>query len=127
VTDLTLQPVVPRLIVYVLAAVVRGFTLAAAAVAMDDQGLRYDGRLRVSPLAHLPTCWSPSPVCSSRSDGFKPIAVDPLQLQLGRRGLPIVVAAGAATTLIVAAALRLMRPLLTVLPRYGLSGDICVD
>jgi Zn-dependent protease len=48
---------------------------------------------------------------------IKPIAVDPFELRLGRIGLPIVVAAGAAATLISAAALRLMRPLLLpVLP-----------
>jgi Zn-dependent protease len=116
VTDLTLQQVVLRLVAYVFIAAVHGFTVAAVAVAMGDQGPRYDGRLRVSPLAHLDILGTAAGVLFSVG-WIKPIAVDPLELRLGRIGLLIVVAAGAATTLISAAALRLMRPLLLpVLP-----------
>jgi Zn-dependent protease len=116
VRDLTLQQVVLRLIAYLFIAAVHGFTVAAAAVAMGDQGPRYDGRLRVSPLAHLDILGTAAGVLFSVG-WIKPIAVDPLELRLGRIGLPIVVAAGAAATLASAAALRLIRPLLLpVLP-----------
>jgi Zn-dependent protease len=116
VTDLTLQQVVLRLVAYVFIASVHGFTVAVAAVAMGDQGPRYDGRLRISPLAHLDILGTAAGVLFSVG-WIKPIAVDPLELRLGRIGLPIVVVAGAAATLISAAALRLMRPLLLpVLP-----------
>jgi Zn-dependent protease len=111
VTDLTLQQVVLRLIAYVFIAAVHGFAVAAAAVAMGDQGPRYDGRLRVSPLAHLDILGTAAGVLFSVG-WIKPIAVDPFALRLGRIGLPIVVAAGAAATLASAAALRLIRPLL---------------
>jgi Zn-dependent protease len=111
VTDLTLQQLVLRLIAYVFIAAVHGFTVAAAAVAMGDQGPRYDGRLRVSPLAHLDILGSAAGVLFSVG-WIKPIAVDPFELRLGRIGLPIVVAAGATATLLSAAALRLIRPLL---------------
>jgi Zn-dependent protease len=116
VTDLTLQQVVLRLIAYAFIAAVHGLTVAAAAVAMGDQGPRYDGRLRVSPLAHLDILGTAAGVLFSVG-WIKPIAVDPFELRPGRIGLPIVVAAGAAATLISAAALRLIRPLLLpVLP-----------
>jgi Zn-dependent protease len=116
VTDLSLQQVVLRLVAYVFIAAVHGFTVAVAAVAMGDQGPRFDGRLRVSPLVHLDILGTAAGVLFSVG-WIKPIAVDPLELRLGRIGLPIVVAAGAAATLISAAALRLMRPLLLpVLP-----------
>jgi Zn-dependent protease len=111
VTDLTLQQVVLRLIAYLFIAAVHGFTVAAAAVAMGDQGPRYDGRLRVSPLVHLDILGTAAGVLFSVG-WIKPIAVDPFALRLGRIGLPIVVAAGAAATLASAAALRLIRPLL---------------
>jgi Zn-dependent protease len=111
VTDLTLQQVVLRLIAYVFIAAVHGFAVAAAAVAMGDQGPRYDGRLRVSPLAHLDILGTAAGVLFSVG-WIKPIAVDPFALRLGRIGLPIVVAAGAAATLASAAVLRLIRPLL---------------
>ncbi len=115
-TDLSLQQVVLRLVAYVFIAAVHGFTVAVAAVAMGDQGPRFDGRLRVSPLVHLDILGTAAGVLFSVG-WIKPIAVDPLELRLGRIGLPIVVAAGAAATLISAAALRLMRPLLLpVLP-----------
>jgi Zn-dependent protease len=111
VTDLTLQQLVLRLIAYVYIAAVHGFTVAAAAVVMGDQGRRFDGRLRVSPLAHLDILGTAAGVLFSVG-WIKPIAVDPFELRLGRVGLPIVVAAGAAATLISAVALRLIRPLL---------------
>jgi Zn-dependent protease len=116
VSDLTLQQVVLRLIAYVFIAAVHGFTVAAVAVAMGDQGPRHDGRLRVSPLAHLDILGTAAGVLFSVG-WIKPIAVDPFELRLGRIGLPIVVAAGAAATLASAAVLRLIRPfLLPVLP-----------
>jgi Zn-dependent protease len=116
VSDLTLQQVVLRLIAYVFIAAVHGFTVAAVAVAMGDQGPRHDGRLRVSPLAHLDILGTAAGVLFSVG-WIKPIAVDPFEFRLGRIGLPIVVAAGAAATLASAAVLRLIRPLLLpVLP-----------
>ena len=115
-TDLTLQQLVLRLIAYVFIAAVHGFTVAAVAVAMGDQGPRYDGRLRINPLAHLDIIGTASGVLFSVG-WIKPIAVDPFELRLGRIGLAIAVAAGAAATLLSAVALRLVRPfLLPLLP-----------
>jgi hypothetical protein len=109
--DLTLQQIMLRLIAYVFIAAVHGFTVAVAAVAMGDQGPRFDGRLRISPLAHLDIPGTAAGVLFSVG-WIKPIAIDPFELRLGRIGLPVVVAAGAAATLISAASLRLIRPLL---------------
>jgi Zn-dependent protease len=114
--DLTLQQLVLRLIAYLFIAAVHGFAVAAVAVAMGDQGPRYDGRLNVNPLAHLDIIGTASGVLFGVG-WIKPIAIDPLELRLGRIGLAVVVAAGAATTLIGAVALRLIRPfLLPLLP-----------
>jgi Zn-dependent protease len=116
VTDLTLQQLVLRLTAYAFIAAVHGFTVAAVAVAMGDQGPRYDGRLRANPLAHLDIIGIASGVLFSVG-WIRPVAIDPFELRLGRIGLAIVVAAGAAATLISAVALRLVRPfLLPVLP-----------
>jgi Zn-dependent protease len=114
--DLTLQQLVLRLIAYVFIAAVHGFTVAAVAVALGDQGPRYDGRLRVSPLAHLDIIGTAAGVLFS-AGWIRPIAIDPFELRLGRIGLAVVVAAGAAATLFSAVALRLVRPfLLPLLP-----------
>jgi Zn-dependent protease len=116
VTDLTLQQLVLRLIAYLFIAAVHGFTVAAVAVAIGDQGPRYDGRLRISPLAHLDIIGTASGVLFSVG-WIRPVAIDPFELRPGRIGLVVVVAAGAAATLISAVALRVMRPfLLPLLP-----------
>jgi Zn-dependent protease len=111
VSDLTLQQLVLRLIAYVFIAAVHGLTVAAVAVAMGDQGPRYDGRLRVNPVAHLDIIGTASGVLFSIG-WISPIAIDPFELRLGRIGLVIVVAAGAVATLVSAMVLRLMRPFL---------------
>ena len=115
-TDLTLQQLVLRLVACVFIAAVHGFAVAAAAVAIGDQGPRYDGRLRVNPLAHLDIIGTASGVLFSVG-WIRPIAIDPFELRFGRIGLAVVVAAGAAATLLSAVALRLVRPfLLPLLP-----------
>jgi Zn-dependent protease len=111
VPDLTLQQLVLRLIAYVFIAAVHGFAVAAVAIAMGDQGPRYDGRLRFNPVTHLDIIGTASGVLFSVG-WIRPIAIDPVQLRLGRVGLVIVVAAGAAATLSSALALRLVRPFL---------------
>lgn len=115
-SDLTLQQLVLRLIAYVFIAAVHGLAVAAAAVAMGDQGPRYDGRLRVNPLAHLDIIGTASGVLFSVG-WITPIAIDPFELRPGRIGSALVVAAGAAATVVSAIALRLVRPfLLPLLP-----------
>jgi Zn-dependent protease len=116
VNDLTLQQLVLRLVAYVFIAAVHGVTVAAVAVAMGDQGPRYDGRLRINPLTHLDIVGTASGVLFSVG-WITPITIDPFELRLGRIGLAFVVAAGAAATLVSAIALRLVRPfLLPLLP-----------
>ena len=110
-SDLTLQQLVLRLIAYVFIAAVHGLAVAATAVAMGDQGPRYDGRLRFNPVTHLDIIGTASGVLFSVG-WIRPIAIDPVHLQLGRFGLLVIVAAGAGATLLSAVALRLVRPLL---------------
>jgi Zn-dependent protease len=116
VIDLTLQQLVLRLVAYVFIVAVHGLAVAAVAVAMGDAGPRYDGRLRVNPLAHLDIIGTACGVLLSFG-WIRPIAIDPAHLRLGRAGLVVVVAAAAGATLLGAVALRLVRPfLLPLLP-----------
>ena len=115
-TDLTLQQLVLRLIAYVFITAIHGFAVAAAAVATGDQGPRHDGRLRFNPVTHLDIVGTASGVLFSVG-WIRPIAIDPVQLRLGRIGLVVVVAASGAATLLSAVVLRLVRPfLLPLLP-----------
>jgi Zn-dependent protease len=116
VTDLTLQLIILRLVACVFIAAVHGFTVAAVAVALGDQGPRHDGRLRIGPLAHLDLVGTVSGVLFSVG-WIRPVAVDPAALRPGRIGSALVVAAGAAATLAGAVALHLARPfILPMLP-----------
>jgi Zn-dependent protease len=115
-TDLTLQLLVLRLVAYVFIAAIHGFAVTAAAVALGDQGPRYDGRLSVNPLTHLDLIGTASGVLFSVC-WIRPVAVDPFAMRSGRIGPAIVVAAGVAATLAGAIALRLARPfILPLLP-----------
>jgi len=51
--DLTLQQIVLRFFALVLIVGVHGAVVAGTACALGDQGPRYDGRLKLSPLAHI--------------------------------------------------------------------------
>jgi Zn-dependent protease len=116
VTDLTLQLIVLRLMAYVFIGAVHGFAVAAAAVAMGDEGPRHDGRLSVNPLAHLDLVGTVSGVLFSVG-WIRPVAIDPAALRPGRIGVAAVVMAGAAATLASAMALSFARPfLLPMLP-----------
>src|SRR5258707_3242013 len=106
-----MQQLVLRLIAYVFIAAVHGFTVAAVAVAMGDQGPRYDGRLRVSLLAHLDIIGTASGALFSVG-WITPIAIDPFELRLGRIGLAVVVWGGAAPTFLSAVAVPVGRAVL---------------
>src|SRR5258706_8166142 len=116
-----MQQLVLRLIAYVFIAAAHGFTVAAVAVAMGDQGPRYDGRLRVSLLAHLDIIGTASGALFSVG-WITPIAIDPFELRLGRIGLAVVGAAGAPPTLLPAVAPPFGGPVLFSLlspPRFA--------
>jgi hypothetical protein len=119
-TDLTLQLLVLRLVAYIFIAAVHGFTVAAVAVALGDEGPLYDGRRSLNPLAHLDLLGTASGVLFS-AGWVKPLAVDPFALRPGRFGLAIVVAAGFAATLASVLALRLARPF--ILPLFPDSAS----
>jgi Zn-dependent protease len=114
-TDYTLQQLVLRLLAMVLIAAVHGFAVAGTACALGDPGPRYDGRLTANPLSHLDVLGTLAGVFSA--GWIRPIAIDPALLRLGRPGLAVVVAAGAAATLASVLVLRFARPyLLPLLP-----------
>lgn len=121
--DYSLPQLVLRLLAYVFIAAVHGFSVAATAYALGDKGPRYDGRLRINPLAHLDVIGTVSGVLFS-AGWIRPVAIDPGQLHfrgvaVPRLGLLAVVMAATAATLASAAVLVRVRPL--VLPL--LSSD----
>src|SRR5262249_62270320 len=85
--------------------------VAASACALGDQGPRYDGRLRLSPLAHIDLLGFVSGVLFSVC-WIKPVAIDPAALRIGRLGLVVIVATAAIAVLTFAVGLQLLRPLL---------------
>jgi Zn-dependent protease len=111
--DFTLQQLILRLCAVVFIVAIHGAAVAGAAGALGDSGPRHDGRLRLSPLAHLDLLGTLSAVLFSIG-WIKPIAIDPAQLRHGPLGLVPVVIAGIAATLLAAIALVLVRPI--VLP-----------
>jgi Zn-dependent protease len=110
-SDLTLQQIVLRFFALVLIVGVHGAVVAATACALGDQGPRYDGHLKLSPLAHVDLLGFASGVLFAVG-WIKPIAIDPKALRIGRIGLFVIVAAGAIAVLAFAVALQLLRPLL---------------
>jgi Zn-dependent protease len=109
--DLTLQQIVLRFFALVLIVGVHGAVVAATACALGDQGPRYDGRLKLSPLAHIDLLGFVSGVLFSVG-WIKPVAIDPAELRMGRLGLIVIVATAAIAVLTFAVALQLLRPLL---------------
>jgi Zn-dependent protease len=109
--DFTLQQIVLRFFALVLIVGVHGVVVTAMACALGDQGPRYDGRLKLSPLAHVDLLGFVSGVLFSVG-WIKPIAIDPAALRVGRIGLVIIVAVAAIAVLAFAVALQLLRPLL---------------
>lgn len=109
--DLTLQQIVLRFFALVLIVGVHGAAVAATACALGDQGPRYDGRLKLSPLAHIDLLGFASGVLFAIG-WIKPVAIDAKALRIGRMGLLVIVATGAIAVLAFAVALQLLRPLL---------------
>ena len=113
--DFSLQQLGLRLIAYVFIAAIHGFAVAGAAVTLGDAGPRHDGRLSVNPLVHLDVIGTVSGVLFS-AGWIRPIAIDVENLGLrgtsARVGSVTAVAAATAATLVGAAALRAVRPLL---------------
>jgi Zn-dependent protease len=109
--DFSPQQLVLRFCALLFIAGVHGLAVAATAVALGDPGPRQDGRLTLSPLAHLDILGGISAVLFSVG-WIKPIAIDPAKLRPGRAGLALVVIAGAAATILSALALRLARPMI---------------
>jgi Zn-dependent protease len=109
--DLTLQQIVLRFFALVLIVGVHGAVVATTACALGDPGPRYDGRLKLSPLAHLDLLGFASGVMFAIG-WIKPIAIDPAASRIGRIGLVVIVATAAIAVLAFAEGLQLLRPLL---------------
>ncbi|MBD8065878.1 hypothetical protein IC608_10360 [Devosia sp. PTR5] len=111
--ELTLQLIVVRFLAGVIIATVQGAAIAAVTVLLGDKGPRYDGRLTLSPAAHVDLLGLGSLMLT----GFgwsKPVTVDPGQMRVGPWVLPL--AGSAALLLLGWLVLFLVIPALTILP-----------
>jgi Zn-dependent protease len=123
VSDLTLQLVLLRSIGLLVIAAVHGVAIGGAATALGDPGVKYDGRLTISPLPHLDLAGSFGVVIFALG-WIRQVAVEPSKLRFGRAGLMFVALAGLAANIVLCIVLeRLKRPLLELLPgTLGLAG-----
>ncbi len=114
--DLTLQLMAMRLFAGLLIAAVQGLTIAGVAVALGDNGPRYDGRLTVVPFPHIDLVGLAALIVT----GFgwsKSVAIDPAQMRIGRWGLVVAPLAGMVALLLASwLILLLVIPALTLLP-----------
>lgn len=114
--ELTLQLMVQRLVAGLIIATVQSAAMAAAAVLLGDKGPRHDRRLSAWPTAHIDMLGLGSLMLT----GFgwsRALAIDPAQMRCGRWGLVGLVLAGSAAQLLAGyLILKLVIPLLTILP-----------
>ena len=115
-SDLTLQLIAFRLLALLILVALQGAIVAAAAVALGDNGPKYDGRLTVSPASHVDPLGVVGMIIFGLGWG-KPMDIDAGQLRTGLIGVVVIILAGFLGLLATAALLdALVRPALTALP-----------
>jgi hypothetical protein len=107
--DLSLQLVVFRVAAAVLLFTVQGLAIAAVTVLLGDRGPRYDGRLTLSPAAHVDLVGLLALVLSGLGWG-RSVAVDGRELRPGRWALVLVALTGGLVLLVAAPILLLLVP-----------------
>lgn len=114
--NLTVQLIIFRALALMLIVSVQGAAVAAAAVMLGDRGPMFDGRLTLSPPAHIDLVGAFSLLVFGNGWG-RPVAVDAKLFRVGRFGLVAVVLAGFLALLVLAVLLDLLiLPALTALP-----------
>lgn len=113
--DLTIQLLVFRVLALLIIAPVHGVVIAGTAVLLGDKGPKYDGRLTIVPTGHVDLVGAICLVVFGLGWG-KPVDVDAAQFRTGRVGVVVVILAGFAGLLLLAALLAaLILPALTTL------------
>jgi hypothetical protein len=107
--DLSLQLVVFRITAAVLLFTVQGLAIAAIAVLLGDRGPRYDGRMTLSPAAHVDLVGLLALVLSGLGWG-RSVAVDGRELRPGPWALVLVALTGGLVLLAAAPILLLLVP-----------------
>jgi hypothetical protein len=107
--DLSLQLVVFRIAAAALLFTVQGLAIAAVAVLLGDRGPRYDGRLTLSPAAHVDLVGLLALVLSGLGWG-RSVAVDGHELRPGPWALLVVALTGGLVLLGTAPILLLLVP-----------------
>jgi Zn-dependent protease len=114
--DLTIQAMVFRLLAGLLVITLQGAIIAAMAVMLGDKGPRYDGRLTLSPAAHVDLLGLAAIVVSGFGWG-RPVSIDKAQLRHGAVSLVAIVLTSSLALLLLAWVLTLLViPALTALP-----------
>ncbi len=114
-SELTLQLIGFRFLGLLLIVGVHGGALAGTAALLGDNGPKYDGRLTLSPLAHLDLVGTASMILFGLG-WSKPLDAESEQPKTGRAGVIVVILAGFVSLLVLAASLgALILPTLTTL------------
>lgn len=115
-SDVSLQMVGFRVVTLLLLAGLHGGLVAGAAVLLDDEGPKHDGRLTFVPTNHVDLVGAFSLIVFGLG-WSKQVAVDVREMPAGRIGIVIVILTGFIGLLVAAATLdALVRPALTMLP-----------
>lgn len=114
--NLTLQSIGFRVLALLIFSGVHGFAVAATATLLGDKGPKYDGRLTIVPAGHIDLIGSISLILFGLG-WTKPVDVDARHFRIRRIGIVVVILAGFAGLIAMAALLAaLIRPALTTLP-----------
>jgi Zn-dependent protease len=122
--DITLQQLLLRVVAFLAIAAVHGLAVAGTTRLLGDDGPRHDGRLTANPIRHADLIGALGVILFSLG-WIRPIAIETTKLRPGRWGLVVVVVAGSAAAIALAAFASMLRvPALTTL---GDSAAMTVD
>ena len=114
--DISLQQILLRIVAFLVIGAVHGFALVGLLTAFGDRGPRFDGRLSLSPLAHLDPMGAITAICTL-GGWIRPLQLDPAELRQGRVSLALSVLGGLLAVVVVGLILLQLRSLaVAVLP-----------
>ena len=114
--DISLQQILLRIVAFLVISAVHGFALVGLLTAFGDRGPRFDGRLSLSPLAHLDPMGAITAICTL-GGWIRPLQLDPAELRQGRVSLALSVVGALLAVVVVGLILLQLRSLaVAVLP-----------
>ena len=106
--DISLQQILLRIVAFLVVSAVHGFALVGLLTAFGDRGPRFDGRLSLSPLAHVDPMGVITAICTL-GGWIRPLQLDPAELRQGRLSLVLSVLGGLLAVVLVGMLLLQLR------------------